>query len=63
MPPPAGVPGGVKLGSRWGQQVRLPEHGEESEGEAHQQDRAEVPQAGSESAELMEKWGKDGQMS
>ena len=58
--PPAGVPGGVELGSRWGQQVRLPEHGE---GEAHPQGRAEVPQAGSESAELMEKWGKDGQMS
>ena len=61
--PPAGVPGGVKLGSRSRCQVGLPEHGKESEGEAHSQGRAEGPQAGSEGAELMEKWGKDGQTS
>ena len=50
--PLAGVLGGVELGSRRGHQVQLPEHGEESESEAHPQGRAEVPQAGSESAEL-----------
>ena len=61
--PPASVPGGVELGSRWGHQVRLPERGEESESEAHPQGQTEVPQAGSEGAELMEKWGKDGQSS
>ena len=61
--PPAGVPRGVELGSRWGRQVRLPEHGEESEGQLHPQGRTEAPQAGSEVAELMKKWKKDGQTS
>ena len=61
--PPAGVPGGVKLGSRRGCQIGLSEHDEESEGEAYPQGRVEVPQAGSEGAELMKKWGKDGHMS
>ena len=61
--PPASVLGGVELGSRQGCQVRLPEHGEESESEAHPQGQSEVLQAWREGAELMEKWGKDGQTS
>ena len=61
--PLAGVPGGVELGSRLGHQVRLTEHGKESEGEAHLQGRTKVPRAGSEGGDLMEKRGKDGQTS
>ena len=38
-------------------QVRLPEHGEESEGEAHRQGWTKVPQAGSDGAEAMEQGG------
>ena len=41
--PPAGVPRVVELGSRRRCQVRLPEHGEESEGKAHPQDWTEGP--------------------
>ena len=59
----AGVLRGVKLGSRRGCQVRLPEHSEESEGEAHPQGWTKGPQAWSAGAELMEKWRKNGQMS
>ena len=59
--PPAGVLRGVKLGSRWRHQVRLPEHCKESKGEAHPRGRTEVPQAVSDGAEVMEHWGKDGQ--
>ena len=59
---PAGVPRWVEQGSRRGRQVRLPEQCEESKGEAHPQGRTQGPQAGSEVAELMKKWGKDGQM-
>ena len=58
--PPAGVLRGVELGSRRMSQVRLPEHGEETEGEAHPQSRTEAPQAGSDGAGAMEQWGKDG---
>ena len=56
------MPGGVKLGSRRGRHVRLPEHGEESEGKTHPQGQTKGPQVGSEVAELMKKWRKDGQM-
>ena len=38
----------------------MPEHGEESKGEAHPQCQTESPQAGREVAELMKKWRKDG---
>ena len=44
-------------------QVQLPEHGKESKVEAHLQGRTEVPEGGSDGAEAMEQWGKDGQMS
>ena len=54
--PPAGVLRGVKLDSRQRGQVRLPEHGEESEGESHLQGWTEVPQGGSDGAEAMEQW-------
>ena len=60
---PAGGLQGVELGSRWRHQVRLPEHGKESEGEAHPQGRTEGPQAGSDDAEVMEQCGKDGKTS
>ena len=59
--PPAGVPGWVKQDNRRGRQVGLPEHGEETKGEAYPQGRTEVPQAGSEVAELMKKQRNDGQ--
>ena len=61
--PPAGVLRGVELGSRQRHQVRLPEHGEETEGKAHPQGRTKGNQAGSDSAEVMEQWGKDGKTS
>ena len=49
-----------ELGSRWRCQVRLPEHAEESEGEAHLQGRTEGPQVGSDGAEAMEQGGRMG---
>ena len=52
-----------RTGQLTGRQVRLPEHGEESKGKAHPQGQTEGPQAGSEVAELMKKWRKDGQTS
>ena len=52
----------VELGSRWRHQVRLLDHGEETEGETHPQDRTEEPQAGSDVAEEMEQWREDRQM-
>ena len=61
--PPTGVPGWVEQGARHGCQVGLPEHGEETKGEAHPDGRTDVPQAGSEVAELVKKWRKDGQTS
>ena len=61
--PPAGVPGWVEQGGLWGRQVGLPEYGEETKCEAHPEGRTEVPQAGSEGAELVKKWWKDGQTS
>ena len=47
----------VKLGSRWRHQVRLAEHGKESEGDTPPQGRTDVPQAGSDGAEVMEQLG------
>ena len=61
--PPAGVPGGVELGSRRRYQVQLPEHGEESEGEAHLTGMTKGHKTGSDGAEAMEQWGKDGKTS
>ena len=61
--PPEGVPGWIEQGGRCVRQVVLPEHGEETNCEAHLQGRTEVPQAGSEVAELMKKWWKDRQTS
>ena len=61
--PPAVVPQGVKLGGSRRCQVRLPEHGEETECEAHPQGRTKDPQGGSDGAEVMEQWRKDGKMS
>ena len=49
--PPAGVPTEVELGSRMRHHVRLPEHGKETEGEAHPQGRTEGLQAVSDGAE------------
>ena len=51
---------GVELGRRQRCQVQQPEHGKETEGEAHPQGKTEDLQAGSDNAEVMEEWGKDG---
>ena len=55
--PPAVVPLGVELGSRQRHQIRLPEHGEESKGEAHLQCRTEGLQTESDGAEVMAQGG------
>ena len=61
--PLAGVLGWVEQGGQQGCQVGLHEHGEETKGEAPPEGQTEVPQAGSEVAELVKKWWKDGQTS
>ena len=50
-------------GSNWAADGgQLTENGEESNGEAHPQGWTEGPLAGSDGAEVMEKWGKDGKI-
>ena len=51
-----------QTGRLMGGQVGLPEHGEETEGEAHSQGWTKVPQVRSEVTDVMKKWRKDGQM-
>ena len=61
--PPAGVPRGVKLGSRQGCQVQLPEHGEEAEGEAHRKAGPRAPRLGVMEQRRWSSIGKDRKMS